>query len=150
MTYDIKRLRWVLTRRYYGLLGRLDARKLGTSAPSQQIIESLVNRILADGLICHYCGHDLNLYAHAYDYKMALSLDHKVPLSMKPDNTADNLIVCCTRCNFAKGTMRYEEFKAMIYEMKIRDRFSMEKYLDNAFNNVTLRQRHAAFSTQQR
>ena len=144
MSYDVKRLRWVLIRRYYTLLRRLDSRRLGTSAPTPQIIQALINRVLADGLVCHYCGHDLNLYAHAHDYKTSVSLDHKVPLSVKPDNSAENLIVCCTRCNFAKGTMRYEQFKSMISEMKMRDRTSMEKFLDDAFENFRQRQWRAA------
>ncbi|MBI4447174.1 MAG: HNH endonuclease [Acidobacteria bacterium] len=133
MSYDMNRLRWVLTRRYYKLLQRLDARRLGTTAPAKDIINALVNRVLAEGLACHYCGVPLNLYAHAYDFKTALSLDHKVPLSSKPDSSAANLIICCVRCNFAKARTSYEEFTATVQRMRTEDRAEMNRYLDSLY-----------------
>ena len=133
MSYDMNRLRWVLTRRYYNLLQRLDSRRLGATAPAKDIIDALLSKVFAEGLVCHYCGIPLNLYAHAYDFKTALSLDHKVPLSVRPDNSTANLIICCVRCNFAKATTSYEKFKTTIQRMRAEDRAKMNRYLDSLY-----------------
>lgn len=108
---------------------------------------ALLNRVLAEGLACHYCGVPLNLYAHAYDFKTALSLDHKVPLSRRPDNSAANLIICCVRCNFAKARTSYEEFKATVQRMRAEDRTKMNRYLDSLYEQRRSRPR---FRTEQR
>lgn len=39
-----------------------------------------------------------------------MSLDHKIPLSRGGSNTVKNLVVCCHRCNIAKGAMTADEF----------------------------------------
>lgn len=61
---------------------------------------------LRDGFRCHYCGSD-----------QRLTLDHKLPVSRGGGHTADNLVTCCKRCNSAKGTRDYSEFRS---EMEAR------------------------------
>lgn len=101
--------------------------------PPRELIQMLLQRILAEGLICHYCGRDLDIYATPGNYKMTLSLDHKIPFSKKLDNSVDNLVICCYRCNIAKGTKSYEAFKTAVDKLKWANRTAMEKFLDDLF-----------------
>ncbi len=55
---------------------------------------------------CHYCGKRLS--ADSKDWV----LDHKIPISEMFDDfqNPDNLVVCCSACNYEKGTQDYQEF----------------------------------------
>ena len=55
---------------------------------------------------CHYCQKRLS--ADSKDWV----LDHKIPISEMFDDfqNPDNLVVCCSTCNYEKGTQDYEEF----------------------------------------
>jgi len=140
MSYDFNRIKWILNRRYYNLLRRLGEQRIADSAPAKELlIDTLTQRIVADGAICHYCRRDLNLYADTNDFKMTLSLDHKVPLSLEGDNSPDNFIICCARCNFAKGDSSYESFKSKVEELKSENRELLEKFLDERFEARTKR-----------
>jgi 5-methylcytosine-specific restriction endonuclease McrA len=139
MSYDMNRIKWILTRRYHQLLER--SAKLRIEAPEHSIIEQLVQKFLVQGAICHYCGRDLNLYSNLSDHKFALSLDHKVPISNRPDNSAENLIICCYRCNMVKGRMPYETFKQKVDSLKFTDRNGMEKFLDEEFKKRVLKKK---------
>ena len=57
---------------------------------------------------CHYCQKRLS--ADSKDWV----LDHKIPLSELFDDfqNPENLVVCCSTCNYEKGTQDYEEFLA--------------------------------------
>ena len=54
---------------------------------------------------CHYCGKRLSPNSNWV-------LDHKIPISamFEDFHNPDNLVVCCSRCNYEKGTQDYEEF----------------------------------------
>ena len=52
---------------------------------------------------CHYCGIDTVSNNNR-------TLDHKHPVSSGGTNDADNLVVCCSRCNTSKGRKPYDEF----------------------------------------
>lgn len=52
-----------------------------------------------DNFTCQYCGTKRNL-----------SVDHKIPISKKIDNSKKNLIVSCVTCNALKSNMSVKEF----------------------------------------
>lgn len=47
-----------------------------------------------DAYICHY------------DQAMATTVDHLIPKSQGGEDTMDNLVACCVRCNARKGAKR--------------------------------------------
>ena len=53
---------------------------------------------------CHYCGHHFPFHG--------IGIDHKVPRAKGGTDHLDNLVLACTGCNSAKGTMDYHEFLA--------------------------------------
>lgn len=60
---------------------------------------------------CHYCGSPpTERKAPTYTYA-GNGIDR-----INPDRgyVWDNVVSCCTRCNFAKGSMRYDEFIAWV------------------------------------
>jgi 5-methylcytosine-specific restriction endonuclease McrA len=128
----VGRIKWFVKKRYYSLLRRSE--DSGIRPPSDDIIDSIVQMILADGLVCHYCGRDIDLYPSASNFKASMSLDHKIPFSLTKNNSLDNLIVCCTRCNFAKGMSNYSEFKERVNELRQKNRQEMEHFLEVLYN----------------
>lgn len=56
--------------------------------------------------VCCYCNKSLAVED--------CSLDHKTPVSREGSNRRENLVVCCKRCNFAKGDMNSNEFLALM------------------------------------
>lgn len=79
---------------------------------------------------CPYCGHEL-LLKDVYPHKFVPSIDHKLPLSKGGTNAITNLIVCCTRCNIAKGTMEASLWKRILE--KLDDIELREQFLDQMF-----------------
>ena len=57
--------------------------------------------LLRDSSLCHYCG------LHA------TTVDHKIPLIAGGDDSDDNLVGCCRKCNSKKGAGDYAKFKQM-------------------------------------
>lgn len=51
-----------------------------------------------DHCICQYCYGD------------ATSVDHIVPYTYSLDNTMDNLVACCERCNNLAGSQVFQSF----------------------------------------
>jgi len=47
---------------------------------------------------CHYCG------------KRAYQADHVVPRSRGGETSMDNLVACCSTCNYSKGGANYYDF----------------------------------------
>lgn len=58
------------------------------------------------GSACPYCGDKIALGT--------FSVDHILPLSRGGGHQALNLVVCCRRCNMAKGDMSSQEFSALL------------------------------------
>ena len=73
-------------------------------------IRKLFLRSIRSGLYCEYCGEKMELFASRRDFRMAISIDHIIPLSNGGTNSEGNLKVCCTRCNLVKGTMTQDQF----------------------------------------
>ena len=59
------------------------------------------NILLRDHSTCQYCGNQLP--------PAELTLDHVLPRSRGGDSTWDNLVACCKRCNYRKGSRTPEE-----------------------------------------
>lgn len=66
--------------------------------------------IEANGYRCHYCnrpgGPTLGPDSRAWH------VDHKNPLADGGEDTEDNLALACKRCNIAKHTQPYKQFRA--------------------------------------
>jgi hypothetical protein len=66
--------------------------------------------IEAQGFRCHYCnrpgGPTIGPDARAWH------VDHKNPLADGGEDAEDNLALACKRCNIAKGTQPYKNFRA--------------------------------------
>ena len=106
---------------------------LGITPPDKSMIPELARKASDQGMKCHYCGCELNIYPTPQDYKNALSLDHKVPLSVRPDNSAGNIVISCARCNFAKASLSYGLFTRLISCLKSTDPQLLEDFLEECF-----------------
>ena len=51
------------------------------------------------GISCHYCGRKTTVTNR--------HLDHIIPVEAGGENTEDNLVVACKRCNTEKGKVEY-------------------------------------------
>lgn len=64
---------------------------------------------------CHYCGsspeHKYNPSEKYNGGYIANGIDRKDSML---GYTKDNIVPCCSACNFAKGTMTYEEFMQLV------------------------------------
>jgi len=60
-------------------------------------------------LVCYYCGLELRPY-DKNDCSLVVSLDHKIPKRFGGKNELDNLVLCCTKCNIVKGTMKHNTY----------------------------------------
>lgn len=61
--------------------------------------------IIRDESTCQYCGLGV------LDDGVSMHLDHKTPKVLGGDNSEDNLVVSCKRCNGLKGCMSVDEFR---------------------------------------
>ncbi|MBT7080176.1 MAG: HNH endonuclease [Chloroflexi bacterium] len=62
---------------------------------------------LRDGLSCAYCGSTVEDGAE-------LSLDHLQPRSKDGNNSPQNLVTCCRKCNTARGNRPVAEFAGKV------------------------------------
>jgi 5-methylcytosine-specific restriction endonuclease McrA len=68
--------------------------------PYRKLNLSKQNVYKRDGFKCVYCGSGANL-----------TLDHVIPRSRGGDNSWENLVTCCRRCNAKKDDQTPEEAK---------------------------------------
>lgn len=66
--------------------------------PFKKVILSRKNILRRDGHMCQYCGA-----------RAALTVDHIVPKSRGGEDSWENLITACIRCNNRKGSMSLDE-----------------------------------------
>jgi 5-methylcytosine-specific restriction endonuclease McrA len=66
--------------------------------PFKKVILSRKNILRRDGHQCQYCGA-----------RAALTVDHIVPKSRGGEDSWENLITACIRCNNRKGSMSLDE-----------------------------------------
>jgi 5-methylcytosine-specific restriction endonuclease McrA len=59
-----------------------------------------------DGWLCVYCGQKRP--------KRRLVIDHKMPVALGGTDDDGNLVTSCRKCNRAKGTMTYDEYRLHI------------------------------------
>jgi len=59
--------------------------------------------IKRDGVCCHYCNKPL--------IEQQMTLDHKHPFALGGDDSLENLVIACLRCNREKGNQRYEDYQ---------------------------------------
>jgi hypothetical protein len=62
---------------------------------------------LRDGLACAYCGDSVEQGAK-------LTLDHLKPWSKGGENTPNNLVTCCSRCNSSRGNRAWKAFAGSV------------------------------------
>lgn len=67
--------------------------------PYKRIILSRKNILRRDGHRCQYCGRS----------DLTLTIDHVVPVSRGGEETWENLVCACVRCNNKKGDRTPEE-----------------------------------------
>lgn len=65
----------------------------GSTSKWRKIRERVLTR---DGYVCQYCG------------KVANTVDHIVPRRLGGDDSMDNLVASCRRCNSRKGGRFFE------------------------------------------
>ena len=104
---------------------------------SKETVRRLIENSVQHGLACCYCGERMQLTTSRDNFRMAISIDHKVPISDKGTNDISNLQVCCTRCNLVKGTMKEKHFVFFI-DMLIQHfgREEMLEWLEDAFKHA--------------
>ena len=59
---------------------------------------------------CHYCGSNITAET--------ATQDHKIPVSKGSKMTKENIVFACKKCNQAKGSLPYEEFKSSMLPVK--------------------------------
>lgn len=65
---------------------------------------------------CAYCGGDMIDVVHVIGERKDLrtcTLDHVIPRSRKGKHRYENTVACCLRCNWDKGEMTGEEYRAL-------------------------------------
>jgi len=63
-------------------------RSTGSTRQWTKIKQRILRR---DGFICQYCGQEAN------------TVDHVIPRRLNGNDSDDNLVASCSRCNLAKG-----------------------------------------------
>lgn len=121
----------ILSKRYY--THSLRSKEFNIEMPTREVwYQVLSQQLLDNNGKCHYCNFTIDL--NGIDFKMVLSVDHKVPLSNMGDNSPDNLIVCCYRCNLAKGVMSASIFYTVCQVLKNTSEGLLESFLNENFN----------------
>lgn len=75
---------------------------------------------IRDRYRCRYCGVSVLAPGPNIPNEMAATVDHKVPRSKGGDNTKDNLVTSCARCNAAKASDDYEGFRRIPVQERVR------------------------------
>lgn len=113
--------------------------------PRQDVKLNRRNIYARDKNQCQYCGGHYPL--------SELSLDHVVPRSQNGQNTWENLVCSCVRCNTRKGGRTPEQAKMKLVRPPVKpnrnpvlnvrmgsDKYaSWKQFLDNAYWSVELR-----------
>jgi len=73
--------------------------------------EELDNLIIKSiGSECPFCNREITVKSG----NDSISLDRMIPESRGGDNTRDNLMFVCKRCNKRKGELTYTEYKTLL------------------------------------
>ena len=69
-------------------MGNSALRSTGSTRQWTKIKQRILRR---DGFICQYCGQEAN------------TVDHVIPRRLNGNDSDDNLVASCRRCNLSKG-----------------------------------------------
>ena len=56
---------------------------------------------------CHYCGGVMDKAPGSHDNPTGVTIDHVRPRCRGGDDSPENLVACCYRCNQDKGDQRW-------------------------------------------
>lgn len=84
--------------------------------PRRRVPFSRRNLHRRDGNSCQYCGHSVR----ASD----MTVDHVVPRSQGGQNSWENCVIACRRCNSAKGNKRLKESGLFLQREPVRPEWS--------------------------
>jgi len=143
--FEPERHDWIRTVRFYVAVPRIIRVLTFSRVPKQEVKLNRRNIYARDNSRCQYCGKRFST--------SELSLDHILPRSRGGQNTWQNVVCCCVRCNVKKGGRTPREAGMQLIREPSRPRLSpvvsfslsSEKYrswqqfLDHAYWNVELR-----------
>ena len=81
---------------------------------TKECVKFILLNAIRSGFRCSYCNETLKLYSSKSDFRLAVSIDHIIPMASNGTNKISNLQVSCTRCNLVKGTMKEKHFKLFL------------------------------------
>ena len=101
------------------------------------VVKQLILNSIESGFKCNYCGETLQLYTSRFNFRLAVSIDHIIPLANNGDNSENNLIITCTRCNLVKGTMKEKHFLLFIKTLyDIGGKPEVLEWLEDAYQHA--------------
>ena len=120
----------VAKRRYANLKKR--SKRFELEVPEFKEIFELVRKAYKENdFRCHYCSIEMEIRPTIKGYFGRLfSIDHYLPLTLNGDNSLDNLVVCCTRCNLVKGAVPGDFYKKVLQILEEYSWEFKEKYLN--------------------
>jgi 5-methylcytosine-specific restriction endonuclease McrA len=136
---------WVRTVRFHIVVPRIIRVLCYRKLPRQEIKFNRRNIYARDHNRCQYCG--------CRSSTSELSLDHVVPRSRGGDNSWENVVACCVRCNVKKGGRTPAEAGLRLITPPVKPRrspvvnislsrakySSWQQFLDHAYWNVELK-----------
>jgi len=136
---------WVRTVRFHIVVPRIVRVLTYSRLPKQDVKLNRRNIYARDGNRCQYCGKRFST--------SELSLDHVVPRSCGGENSWQNIVCCCVKCNVRKGGRTPEDAgltliakprkprRSPVINVKLSDAkyHSWKQFLDYAYWNVELK-----------
>lgn len=136
---------WVRTVRFDIVVPRIVRVLTYSRLPKQEVKLNRRNIYARDASRCQYCG---KRFASS-----ELSLDHVVPRSRGGENTWQNIVCCCVKCNVRKGGRTPEDAgltlmrppvkprRSPVIRIKLSDSkyHSWRQFLDHAYWDVELK-----------
>lgn len=136
---------WVRTVRFDIVVPRIVRVLTYSRLPKQEVKLNRRNIYARDASRCQYCG---KRFASS-----ELSLDHVVPRSRGGENTWQNIVCCCVKCNVRKGGRTPEDAgltlmrppvkprRSPVIRVKLSDSkyHSWRQFLDHAYWDVELK-----------
>lgn len=87
--------------------------KMDLELPNKDTLWKKVEDCWMKGFRCAYCGRQMVIKDDGQSLR-SFSFDHRIALSKGGDNSIDNLIIVCNRCNTAKGTLPESTFRDIL------------------------------------
>jgi 5-methylcytosine-specific restriction endonuclease McrA len=106
--------------------------------PTFEDVEHLFDIVNTELFVCYYCNRKL-MFHTTYPNHNAPSIEHKKPLMMGGDNSKENLVLSCHRCNMVKGTMLSDTFQELLKRINddsFVDKMASEMFLGRFANKL--------------